>query len=184
VGALFGGAGTTWSVRDVLAVLCNPTDRWVIDRIQADGVHIVAFSDAIDRWRDNVSGVETDVSIASGLKGNTDRGSRTIRLNERLSSDEAAMALFHEMGHWVRPNATTREAGLKQEIDTRVDTEEFMIRHGMPATKPEYRTPDGHVDRAKIDADVRASDHYNPTTRTRVKRSYTGEREITGWKCP
>ena len=108
---------------------------------------------------------------------------KEIRLSSGMSNEEAAQTLFHEMGHMSRPQAKTRDEGLKEEIDVRVETEEFAIRQGMPPTRPGYRTADGKVDRAVIEKEIMGSQHYNPTGRRRVSRRYEGEKETTGW-CP
>ncbi len=72
--------------------------------------------------------------------------------------------------HWKRPTAASHEAYLQQEIDVRVETEEYLVRHKRPPTEPDYRTPDGKVNVAAIESDVHGSPRDNPTNRTRLCR--------------
>jgi hypothetical protein len=78
-----------------------------------------------------------------GLRGNTRKDLKEIRLSSAMTNQEAATTLFHEMRHIARPQVKTRDESLKEEIDVRVETEEFAIRQGMPPTRPGYRTADG-----------------------------------------
>ena len=101
-----------------------------------------------------------------------------------MSDDQAALTLFHELNHWGRPETTTREEYLDEEVDVRVQTEDFAISANLPATRPDYRNPDGSVNQQAIHDSVYNSPHYNPSGRHRVGREYAGEIETSGWRLP
>ena len=152
------------------------------------GYTILRFTKAEDQWREadgSVHWEDTEVG------GNTCRVvkmgcpvAKVIRIRTDLSNERAAAVFFHEAQHANQPEPTSRAEGLTHEVDARVAEEEYRIRHGMPPKKPSYRNADGTVNRAGIEADITGSPHYNPTTRTRVGRRYSGEVVVTGWRLP
>ena len=157
-------------------------DRDVIRRIVADRVRIVRFTTAWDTWRYD-DGREERVELR-GLRGNTDERTRTIRIRAGLPTEQAAATLFHEMNHWGRPPTADRQAYLDEEIDVRIQSEHFAIRHGLPETGPGYRNQDGTVNEERIRQSILSSSHYNPQGRRRIRREYEGEQETHGWHVP
>jgi hypothetical protein len=86
--------------------------------------------------------------------------------------------LFHEATHY-----TSKVKGdAEQEIQVRIETEKFLIRHGLPPAKKGYRTAAGAIDEAAIRKDIGGSSEYSPTGRERVETKYSGEKEETGWE--
>jgi hypothetical protein len=154
----------------------------VINDLLRRGYRIVRFETAYDRWRYD-DGRTEEVELR-GLRGNTDRDARIIRLRASLNAEEAAATLFHEIRHGLTPEGTTQDEYLEDEISARVHTEEFRIRHGMGPTRQSYRRADGTVDEDAIRRDVRSSPHYNPTGRRRIGRRYVGEARVSGWRPP
>ncbi|RKZ50319.1 MAG: hypothetical protein DRR16_09480 [Candidatus Parabeggiatoa sp. nov. 3] len=157
------------------------TDPQVIEAICNGKINIISIETAHDKWRYNDGRVEENE--IKGLAGNTKKGPKEIRIRESMKNEQAAKTLFHEMGHMTRPQSTTRDEGLKEEIDVRVETEEFAIRQGMLPTRKGYRTADGKVDRTFIENKILKSKHYNPKGRRRIGRRYAGEKHTAGW-CP
>jgi len=176
-GGAAGGGG--FSVAEVKKLIAK-TDPDVIKAICDGKIKVISFDAAYDKWKYD-DGQVKDEKI--GLRGNTRKDLKEIRLSSAMTNQEAATTLFHEMRHIARPQVKTRDESLKEEIDVRVETEEFAIRQGMPPTRPGYRTADGKADRAVIEKEILGSTHYNPKGRTRVGRRYEGEKETTGW-CP
>lgn len=169
-----------WKVAEVRALI-KETNPEVISLMCKDGIKINTFDTAYDKWRyDDGREVENELK---GLYGNTQRDQKTIRIRRELSSEEAAATLFHEMGHWKRPEPATREEALQQEIDVRVEEEKFRYAHHMPPAEKEYRTKDGKPNRAFIEKEITASPHYNPVGRQRIGRRYVGDDTTSGW-CP
>lgn len=173
---------TNWTVAEVVRILDRHGDAHVIDDLLARGYRIFSFETAFDRWLYD-DGRREDVEL-TGLRGNTDRDVRVIRLRADLNSEEAASVLFHEVRHAVSPAARTQDEYLEEEIQARVATEEFRIRHGMGPTSESYRRPDGTVDEDAIRREIYASPHYNPTGRRRIRRRYVGEARVRGWRPP
>ena len=104
-------------------------------------------------------------------------------MRKELSSKDAASTLFHEMSHWKHSESVTREESLQEEIDVRVEEDQFRIANDMPPSQKDYRTKDGKTDRSAIDKSIRNSPHYNPTNRKRIGRRYVGDKSTSGW-CP
>ena len=151
------------------------------------GVHVESFTTAVDVWRYADGRVEReDISDpVHKLRGNTDKLTNTIRLNAKLPCKLAAVVLFHEMRHRVRPERTGREAGLQEEIDVRVEEEQFRIHLGLGPSEPGYRLPDGTIDRDAITRSIMGSNHYNPNPNVRqhIGRAYAGQHPLEGF-CP
>lgn len=171
---------SSWTVEDVKKIIAK-TDPQVIEAICNGKINIISIEAAHDKWRYNDGRVEENE--IKRLAGNTKKGPKEIRIRESMTNEQAATTLFHEMGHMTRPQSTTRDEGLKEEIDVRVETEEFAIRQGMPQTNKGYRTADEKVDRTFIKNQILNSKHYNPKGRKRIGRRYTGEKHTAGW-CP
>jgi hypothetical protein len=169
-----------WSVDGVLDFLERHGDVSVIEEMIRGGWSVKRFKTAFDKWRYDDGRVEEDE--LTGLRGNTDRGTRTIRIRASLTSEEAAQTLFHELYHAFAPAAGTEDEFLEQEVQARVASEEFNIRHGFPPSRPGYRKADGTVDVEFIRSEIRSSPHYNPTGRRRIGRRYVDERPTGGWR--
>jgi hypothetical protein len=153
-------------------------EEGTINTIITQGLTIKTFTGAFDTWRYHADGRIEEVDISSRLRGNTD--GTTIRLNVADSADSAAMTLYHEVAHF---NSTEPDY-LEQEIQVRIQSEQFAIDHGLPPTGPNYRKPDGTVNEPVIRAAITGSSHYNPTNRTRIGRRYEGESVIGPWELP
>jgi len=165
-----------WKAEAVAAILAK-TNPEVIQFIVDEGWTIVRFEKAYDKW-EHADGSVTENEIP-GLRGNTRRDQKKIRLRTDLTNREAASTLFHEAQH-----ARSSESGLEDEINARIATEEFHIRQGWPESVPGYRNPDGTVNQEKIRKSVTGSQHYNPTGKKRIGRRYEGEKVVGGWKRP
>ena len=176
--------GIALTFQRVIDIMCtNATMRDAFAMIDRDGISIVGFRTGFDTWTYDDGRVE-EVPIP-GLRGNTDIAGRTIRLNERLSAEDMAMTLFHELQHWAHRQDPAGPRGLESEIQARIATEQLAIDRGMPPTRPGYRTADGHVDEAAIRRDMKSSSHYSPTGRRRTGRRYEGEVRVPGpLLCP
>ena len=174
--------GTFWSAESVMKVLFDQGDEDVVRTIIDKGYTILSFETAFDTYR-YPDGKEVEVEL-EGLKGNTDQDSKEIRIRETLSTQAAATALFHEVGHAARGKPKNTKEGLEQEIEVRIATEEFLIKHGWPPFEPEYRNKDGTVNKDAIRKDIMGSEHYNPQDRKWVRRRYEGEKQVKGWKLP
>jgi len=175
---ILGFPGEKWSPTGVMEVLFRHGDAHIVETILDKGITVIRFETAFDTWEYDDGRVEEDE--LKGLRGNTDPDTNEIRIRRSLSNEEAATTLFHEVSHTTSPEPEY----LEQEIQVRVTTEEFRIRHGLPPSKPGYRRADGTVDEAFIRKEMEGSPHYNPTGRTRIARRYEGEEEIKGWHLP
>lgn len=170
--------GGKWTVDEVMKILNRHGDEHIVKTIIDQGYTIIRFETAFDKWRYADGSIKEEE--LKGLRGNTLRGAKEIRIRDSLSTETAASTLYHEVSH-----VESKEPDyLKQEIDVRVETEEFKIRHGLPPTKPQYRNPDGTVNRAFIKKEIESSPHYNPVGRTRIGRRYVNEKKVSGWKMP
>lgn len=186
-----GGAVSTPHLNLLQATMemCRRSDTAaILARIDADNVEIRFFREAYDKWR-LADGTEEEVDLSTRLRGNTfidpTSGRGIIRLNERLSSRDMVITLFHEMQHWIHRQTPTGPRGLESEIQARIDTEQMAIDRGWPETRPNYRTPDGRVNEAHIRQQMEASPHYSPQGRTRIGRRYDGETTVPGpFACP
>ena len=163
----------------------EPTDRWSEQGVKEiignnpllnQEVTVIRFTSALDQWEDS-SGDRT-WEVIKGLRGNTVKPAKEIRIRGDLSNEQAAATLIHELEHLSRQPATTREEYLVEEIDVRVATEEWAILNGKPETGRGYRNSDGTVNRTLIESKLRNSDHYNPDNRTRTNRAYVGESTV------
>jgi hypothetical protein len=171
--SLFSGE---WTLAGVQAILHRHGDEHIIQTIRDRGIKIIRFETAFDKWRYDDGRVEENE--LTGLRGNT--AGIEIRIRKSLSNEEAASTLFHEVSHFT----STQPDYLEQEIEVRVETEEFQIRHGLPPSGRDYRKPDGTVNEAAIRREITSSPHYNPTGRRRIGRRYVGETEVVGWSLP
>lgn len=170
--------GGKWSVKGVMEILHRHGDEHVLKTVIDQGYSIIRFETAFDKWRyDDGTIKENEIK---GLRGNILRGVKEIRIRDSLSNETAASTFYHEASH-----AQSKEPDrIKQEIDVRVETEEFKIRHGLPPTRAGYRNPDGTVNRAFIKNEIEKSPHYKPVGRKRIGRRYVNEKKISGWKMP
>ncbi|MDB5034127.1 MAG: hypothetical protein JWQ98_1368 [Chlorobi bacterium] len=182
--------GEKWTMQGVMEILNRQGDEAALGTVISQGYRIFSVEAAFDKWKNNSDGTIVEERLR-GFRGNTcisvEDGCpkpKEIRIRAALSDIEGASALFHEIQHVVRGETATHEEELKEEVDVRVDTEEFRTRHGMGPFKKSYRNPDGSVNKAAIDKEVHGSGHYNPNDRERVGRRYQGEKEITGWRSP
>ena len=169
-----------WTVKTVKKIILK-TDVQVIKAICDEKIKIITFETAYDKWKCNNGQVKENEVI--GLHGNSRRDMKKIRLAANMNNEQTAITLFHEMGHLTRMPPTNSEEALQEEIEIRVETEEFAIRQGMLPTSLGYRTANGKVDHAFIEAQVRNCSHYNPFDAKLVSRRYVGEKDIIGW-CP
>ncbi|MEQ1568533.1 MAG: LysM peptidoglycan-binding domain-containing protein [Myxococcota bacterium] len=174
--------GGTWTVEAVSAILNQGSGTEALRKIVRDRISIVRFDTAFDLWEYDDGHREEQELL--GLRGNTLASESTIRIRTDLSNEQAALTLFHELNHWGRPETTTREGHLDEEVDVRYETEQFAIGANLPAARPEYRNPDGTVNRQAIHDSVYNSPHYNPTGRHRVGREYAGQVTTSGWRAP
>ena len=172
-----------WSPNTMVTFLSNRGDQTVIEDLLNVGYRIVSFRTAYFNWRYN-NGTETEdeatglygATCVTGLEMGCSRGAE-ILIRSGLLTNEAASTLFHERGHVI----STEPAYLEQEIQVRIDEEEFRIRHNMPSGGQGYRNPDGTVNEAAIRQSVMTSSVYNPTNRTMIGMWYEGRRRTGGW---
>jgi hypothetical protein len=170
------GLGNAWTAQGVMQVLNRHGDDRIIRTIVDQGYRIIRFQTAYDRWRYD-DGREEEEELR-GLRGNTLRApTKEIRLRGSMTNEQAASTLFHEVSHVL----SVETDFLEQEIQVRVETEQFLMRHGLPPTGPQYRRPNATVNEPFIRSEITSSPHYNPTGRERVGRRYVGEAPITGW---
>jgi Domain of unknown function (DUF4157) len=170
----------SWTVDGVLDSLERHGDVAVVREMLRLGWTVKRFDTAFDKWRYDDGRVEEDE--VTGLRGNTVRPTKTIRLRASLTNDQASQTLFHELHHAFAVEPGTEDEYLEDEVQARVATEEFNIRHGFPPSQPGYRRPDGTVDVSFIRREIRGSDHYNPTGRERIGRRYVREVPVSGWR--
>ena len=175
------GLSDEWSVPETKKINTRLGDGTVLRRLLAAGFRIFRFETAFDKWRYDDGRREEDE--LKGLLGNTDSAAvpKRIRLRKSLTNEVAASTLFHESDHALAPEPTTQDQYLEGEVHARVEGEGFAFRHGLPETESGYRTAEGKPDVAAIRRDVRGSNHYNPTGRTRIGRRYVAEIETKGW---
>ncbi|MFH7319093.1 DUF4157 domain-containing protein [Desulfurivibrio sp. D14AmB] len=173
-----------WNPNTIVTFLARRGDQDTIQSLLAAGYGIYRFTTTMVTWRDNATGVETEEDETGSLGGTCETGremgcvgAREILIRTGLPTDEAASTLFHERGHVISGEPDY----LEQEIQVRIDEENFRIRHNMPEAEPGYRNPDGTVNEAAIRLSVTGSDFYNPTTRTMVALRDTGRRRTLGW---
>ncbi|MEP7220019.1 MAG: hypothetical protein ABI876_13940, partial [Bacteroidota bacterium] len=181
--------GEKWTMEGVMEIINRHGDDSALRTLIDQGYKVFSVEAAFDKWK-NADGTIVEEEL-TGFRGNTcitvEDGCpkpKEIRIREALNDNGAATALFHEIQHVVRGETATHDDELNEEVDVRVDTEEFRARHGMGPFKPSYRNPDGSVNKAAIDKEVHGSGHYNPSDRERIGRRYQGEKEITGWQVP
>lgn len=174
-----------WSVRRIKAIFRHEGREQVLTDLATRGWSVWSFQTAFDTWEYPDGRQEEEEVI--GLRGNTNRDEKRIRVSERLEDEEAASTLLHESVHALGGPPTSADPavrkvqGLQQEVDARVATEQHHIRRGLPPSRPGYRKADGTVDVAFIRAEIFASPHYNPTTRQRVGvRRWVGDRVVPG----
>lgn len=175
----------------LIALMCRRSDTGaIVERIKADGVKIILFETAFDKWKYD-DGHEEENEL-TGLQGNTCTvtgpfcpQAKVIRLRQSLNTEDMMMTLFHEMQHWQHSQDPKGPRGLDSEIEARVATEQLAIDRGKPETRKGYRTADGKPDRAAIEKEMKASPHYSPSGRERIGRRYVNETPLTGeWSCP
>jgi hypothetical protein len=155
-------------------------DEGPINTILSQGYTIKTFTGAFDTWQYHSDGRIEEVDISTNLLGNTDSTIQTIRLNSTLSADSASMTLFHELNHVT----STEPDYLEQEIQVRIQSEQYAIDHGLPPTGTNTRKSDGTVNDVEIRRQIMGSTHYNPTDKTRIGRRYSGEAVIGPWALP
>lgn len=154
-------------------------DVTTINIIITNGLTIQTFTGAFDTWQYDDGRIE-DTDLSTTLRGNTSPSGTTIRLNANIPLDSAAMTLYHELAHVT----SAEPVYLEQEIQVRVQTEQYAIDHGLPTTGRNYRKADGTVNEPVIRAGIMGSNHYNPTGRTRLNRRYEGDAVIGPWALP
>jgi hypothetical protein len=159
--------------------LSSHGDEDILKSVFDNGFTIWSFETAFDTWRYNDGHEET--TEVTGLRGNTDRDEKKIRILDSLNPQDATVALVHEAGHASRP---ADQSGPEQEIEVRIATEEFLIKRGWPPFEPEYRNKDGTINKEAIRKDIMGSSHYNPQDRRWLRRKWVGEKKITGWAVP
>ena len=173
------GFGADWTVEGVKKVMVRHGDKAALKTIVDLGYKIIRFEQAFEKW-EYAGGSIRDEEI-TGLKGNTDKARKEIRLFKAMPNEKAASVLFHELDH-----VASGVEGTEGEIHARVEAEKFGIRHGLPEAEPGYRKPDGKIDEPKIRAEVTGSSHYNPNPAVRHRvpggRRYVGEVQIPGWE--
>lgn len=170
--------GTDWTVEGVKKIMLRHGDRAALKTIDDLGYKIIRFEQAFEKWQ-YADGSIKDEEI-TGLKGNTERIEKKIRLFKTMTNEVTASVLFHELDH-----VTSGVEGGEGEIHARVEAEKFGIRHGLPEFQPGYRKPDGTIDEPKIRAEITGSSHYSPDPAVRHRvaegRRYVGEVEVPGW---
>jgi RHS repeat-associated protein len=171
-----------WTRDGILKIICCNRDRWVIDQMSQIKIVVMRFKTATDFWLILSNNTIQQTDLSNSLNGNTFINSKTgnteIRLNDKLSDEQAATTLFHESEH-TRVNNLSY---LDEEVEVRVRSEQFGIFHGMPETKKGYRkkVKNAHgqeveePDEVFIKNDVYGSSHYNPQGKRRTKRTYDG----------
>lgn len=170
-----------WTVDNVVAILNQGSGKAALQKIVNDGIKIVRFDTAIQIWEHDDGTLERE--DLKTLRGNTSAAERTIRVRTSLSDNQAAITLFHELNHWGRPETSTQEEYLDEEVDVRANTEQFAIDSGLDETRPGYRK-EGKVDNQAIKDSVYDSQHYNPTGKHFHSREYVGQITAKGWNAP
>ncbi len=165
-----------WTQQGVQEILLRHGDDAVIKTILDESITVIRFETAFNTWLYDDGRLEEEE--LEGLQGNL--AGNEIRIRKSLTNEEAASVLFHEVSHYT----SAEPDRLEEEIEVRVATELFNIRHGLPPTVPDYRNPDGTVNEAAIRDEIMTSEHYNPTDRTYQSRRYVGEEEVGGWSLP
>ncbi len=169
--------GLSWTKLEVLKILCCQNYAYIIDDLNSRGLSVISFKKATTRWYYHATGQEQDEDMSNRLSGNSSKS--IIRLNARLSNEEAASTLLHEILH-TDPSIDNEVARskaqslyLEEEIRVRIRTEEFRIAKGMPATSKNYRMiVNGREvpNESAIRASIMSSQHYNPQGRVSVGR--------------
>lgn len=163
----------------VMNVFYKTRNFHVIQILNDIKYEVYTFTGAKDTWKYKDGRIEVK-DLSNSLRGNTDRENKIIRLNFKSKPLDAAMTLYHEMNH-----VTSKEPDfLEQEIESRIVTEQFAIDNNLPPTRKEYRTKDGQVDKEFIRQEIKNSQHYNPTDKIRIGRSYEGMNKIGPWTLP
>jgi hypothetical protein len=167
-------AAAKWTVAGVKQILTRQGDESILRLIVSKGIKVFRFLAATETWKYSDGHTEDEEALA--LQGS--REGDVIRLRDPLPNERAAKTLFHEATHYTSKVKDDAE----QEIQVRIETEKFLIRHGLPPAKKRYRTAAGAIDEAAIRKDIAGSSEYSPTGRERVGIKYSGEKEETGWE--
>lgn len=172
--------GTGWDADGVMQIMHRHGDEHIIRTILDENLHVLQFDTLFITYEYNDGRIEEEE--ATNVRG-SQRG-HDILIRSNLTNEEAAEVLYHEVTHY---NISTIPDRNEEEIRVRIETEEFKIRHGLPAT-PGYRNPDGTVNQQAIRSDVASRPHYNPQLvgRSEISRRYVPDpqREVTGWRMP
>ena len=175
------GLNTLWTAESLMQIFYSKGDEHVVKTIIDQGIPVYSFESAFDTWL-MPDGSKTEEEVWT-LQGSQDPKTNEIYLPEGLTTEQAATALFHEVAHAQRPKTQDQQ---EQEIEVRIATEEFNIKHGFPPFEKEYRNSDGTINKDAIRRDVTSSGHYNRRGPTRkwLSRRYVGKKKISGWKLP
>ena len=164
------GAGSKWTASGVRRLFeKTEAGRAFLKEFDGDPTEIVRFDRAKDTYP-NADGSSEVKNLSNMLEGNYDPETQVIRINSALSNERAALALYHEYRHHLGQN----------EVNARIQTEQFAIDAGLGVTSPGYRTSAGTVNvdaiRKELNPGGVLSDHYRPRVRV---RTYGGEKSVS-----
>lgn len=185
-----------WTPEGVMEILHRHGDEIALRTILEGHYRIMRFSTVYVTW-EYTDGRREEKEFR-GLRGMTCRAQphtsdncpreKEIWVLDRLTNEIAASTLFHESEHIRRGPSGTDAAYLEQEIQVRIATEEFRIRHGIRPTMPGYRNPDGTINVEKIRQDVvsgPSSQAYRPQGREIVAMRFVPDDQVVaGWRLP
>lgn len=168
-----------WNAASLTAILHKTGDDQVVQTIVTQGYRIYRFDLAFFKVR--FSDGREEEQPHRGLRGASDhKKEKKVWLNNRLSAEEAASTLFHEMKHREVQGGTDAE----NETMVRIAAEGYRIRQGMKPVKPNYRNADGTVNQEAIRQDVQGNESYSHEETEILGVRYEGEDEVRGWSKP
>jgi hypothetical protein len=168
-----------WTPQSLMQVYYSKGDEDVIKTLLDSGYTVYSFEQAFDLLK--LPDGSTKEEEVWTLQGSQDPKTNEIYLPAILTTEQAATALYHEVDHIKRAGVKDRN---EQEIQVRIATEEFNLKHGFPPFEREYRNADGTINKDAIRKDVQGSGHYNRKKSgvEFISRRYEGKKKAVGWK--
>jgi hypothetical protein len=138
---------TGWDQKEVLKILCNPEDKWVIDVLKQPGFKIkridrILYVDKkfnLDAGGNPVGDPIEARAFEGGGSNNAAR--KEINVLSGSSNEEVAATFVHEARHQVQ-DKTKLKTWKEQEIDAYTVGEEYGIKKGLPPHHPGFRKKD------------------------------------------